>query len=126
MKKYYGFKNYPDIPDWFKDIIYKLGWRRLPNTAKPEYIDLVNGRLAYVTKDRKLKERKPGYNKGGYSTTKLKMTDGSFKSFRLNQLILLFIKNTDSKPYAHHKNHDKKDNRIDNIAPATPKENANW
>lgn len=125
MKRYYGYRDYKDITPWFKDLIYKLGWRRLPNTAKPEYIDLINGRLAYVTSKGKLKERKPGFNKDGYSTTKIKQPDGSYKSFRLNQLILSFLHNPEHKPFGHHKDHDRSNNKFENIEPATPKENAN-
>ncbi len=125
MKKYYRFKNYKDIAPWFKNILFKLGWRRIADTAKPEYVDLINGRLAYVTTKGKLKERKPGYNGSGYATTKLKQKDGSFKNYKIHVLVKNFIPNPDKKPMGHHKDHNRANNSIFNLEHATAKENAN-
>ena len=125
MKRYYKIKEYTDISDELKDFLYKLGWRRIPGTAKPEYISLPEGKLAYVTQSGKLKERKPGKNGGGYCTVKLKQVDGSYKSFLVHRLVLMFKKNPEHKPLGHHKDHDKTNNSALNIEPATYKENAN-
>lgn len=124
MKKYYSFRDYQDVPQWYKDIIYKFGWRRIPGFPKPEYYNLNSGRLAYVFNS-KLRERKKGINKDGYSTTKFKWWDGSFKSLRTNRIALDFVHNPERKPYGHHKDHDRANNAAANIEPATPKENAN-
>ena len=125
MKRFYKFNNYKDISQNFKNLLYKLGWRRINGTAKPEYIDLINGRLAYVTAKGELKERKPGYDKSGYATTKLKLRDGRYKSYKVHCLIKDYIPNPEKKPIGHHKDHDRKNNSIFNIEHATAKENAN-
>ena len=71
-----------------------------------------NGRtIHYKGKELKLKMNKDGYlnvnlNKNGIS-----------KTWRVHRLVAeTFLKNPDNLPEIHHKNHDRRDNRVENLA----------
>lgn len=71
-----------------------------------------NGRtIHYKGKELKLKMNKDGYlnvnlNKNGIS-----------KTWRVHRLVAeTFLQNPDNLPEIHHKNHDRRDNRVENLA----------
>ena len=65
---------------------------------------------------RKGKELKLFVNKGGYSAIRLQK-NGIAKTYIVHRLVAdEFLPNPDNLPEIHHKNHDRKDNRVENLA----------
>lgn len=122
-KKRYGFKSDPDIPRWYGEIFYKLGFRRINGMGRNYYINLTDGIVCRVTKDRKLKEMKDGATVERYGKVKLKTADGTYKDFSTHRLVAEFIKNALHKPFVNHKKIDRNCNSIYDLEWVTPSEN---
>ena len=61
------------------------------------------------------KELKPSMDKGGYAMVHLNK-NGIVKTCKVHRLVAdEFLPNPDSLPEIHHKNHDRKDNRMENL-----------
>lgn len=61
------------------------------------------------------KELKPGIHKNGYAMVRLSK-NGIYKMMKVHRLVAdAFIPNRDNLPEVHHKNHDRKDNRMENL-----------
>lgn len=43
-KKRYGFRNSPDLPDWYKSIMYQLGFIKINGTERNYYLNLTDGK----------------------------------------------------------------------------------
>lgn len=123
MSKKYGFNNNPDIPDWYSEIFYKLGFRRINEMGRNYYVNVIDGIVCRVTKNRKLKEMKDGAKPKRYGKVKLKIKDGSFKNFYVHRLIADFIPNPENKPVVNHRLISRNKNGIDDLEWATQKEN---
>ena len=76
---------------------------------------IVNGKNG-STRKCKGRELKPKMNKGGYPIVNLSK-NGISKTMTVHRLVAeTFVPNFDNLPQVHHKNHDKKDNRVKNLA----------
>jgi len=122
-KKRYGFRNSPDLPDWYKSIMYQLGFIKINGTERNYYVNLTDGLICRVTNDGKLKALRDGATSKQYGRVKLKMKDGSFKSFYVHRLIGDYIPNPNNKPIINHKRLDKDKNSIYDLEWVTQKEN---
>lgn len=68
------------------------------------------------------KELKPSIYKGGYAVVILSK-NGVYKNCKVHRLVAeTFLPNPDNLPQVHHINHDRKDNRIQNLAWVTSAE----
>lgn len=68
--------------------------------------------------------RKPSLTNTGYYHLTLKCW-GKKLTIKVHRLVALtFVPNPNNKPYAHHKDHNKQNNRSDNLQWVTPSENA--
>lgn len=81
--------------------------------------------IAYSTKRNKV--LKPWINKKGYSELHLLEDDNVHRHtvFVHRAVAMVFIPNPDNKPEVHHKDEDKTNNSVDNLAWVTTKENVN-
>lgn len=122
-KKRYGFKSDPDLPHWYSEIFYKLGFRRINGMGRNYYINLIDGIVCRVTRDGMLREMKDGATPKQYGRVKLKMKDGTFKKFYTHRLIADFIPNPENKPVVNHKLINRNENGINNLEWTTQKEN---
>lgn len=62
-------------------------------------------------------------DKGGYLQVNLRLKNGGQKSYLTHRIIAYaFIPNTNNKPTVNHINHNRTDNRVDNLEFATMKE----
>lgn len=67
------------------------------------------------TSKRKGKELKPSMDKGGYAIVHLNK-NGIAKTCNVHRLVAdTFVPNPDNLPEVHHLNHDRKDNRVQNL-----------
>lgn len=125
MKKIFPNRTTYKLPDWYSDLAYKLGFRRISRmiVGRNYYINLNNGDVCNVTKTGKLKTLKPERTAQGYLRVHLKMSDGSYKKIRIHRLIGLFIENHKHKAEINHINLDKANNGIENLEWTTHKEN---
>lgn len=74
------------------------------------------------TSKRKGKELKPSKDRGGYAIIKLSK-NGIHKMMTVHRLVAeTFLPNTNNLPEVHHKNHDRNDNRMENLAWVTSAE----
>ena len=122
-KRKFGFRKNPDLPDWYKSIMYQLGFIKINGTERNYYVNLTDGIICRVTHDGKLKALRDGATPKQYGRVKLKMKDGSFKSFYVHRLIGDYIPNPDNKPIINHKRLDKDKNSIYDLEWVTQKEN---
>lgn len=61
------------------------------------------------------KELKPDINKGGYANVRLSK-NGIIKNMKVHRLVAeTFLSNPNNLPEVHHKNHDRRDNRVENL-----------
>lgn len=61
------------------------------------------------------KELKLQMDKGGYAMVRLSK-NGIAKNYQVHRLVAgTFLSNPDNLPEIHHKNHDRKDNRVENL-----------
>lgn len=75
-------------------------------------VEYKNGKIVNY----KEKELKPGIDKGGYAIVSLNK-NGISKMCKVHRLVAdAFVPNPDNLPEVHHKNHDRKDNRVQNLA----------
>ncbi len=112
-----------DIGQTYRDILKKLNWRKIEGFGCDYYVNN-NGDICSVTPNGKLRPLKPWYV-NGYGYVKLRCKDGVYRDRRINRLICLtYHDNPDNLPVAHHKNHERGDNRHVNLKWATYKENA--
>lgn len=125
MKKIFPNRTMYELPEWYSDLAYKLGFRRISKTIvdKNYYANLYNGDICTVTKNGRLKQLKPERTAKGYLRVHLKMTDGSYKKIRIHRLIGLFIENHKHKAEINHINLDKANNCIKNLEWTTHEEN---
>ncbi len=126
MKKIIANKKTYKLPDWYANIVYKCGFRRISQTitGRPYYINLHNGDVCKVTDKGRLQVLKPDTNNNGYKRVKLKTADGNYANFTVHRLVGLFVPHHDkTKTQINHRNLDKTDNCIDNLEWVTPKEN---
>ncbi len=64
--------------------------------------------------------------RGGYARIRLNNNDNIYKTFSVHRLIALtFIPNPENKPTVNHKNHNRGDNRVENLEWATMTEQNN-
>lgn len=67
------------------------------------------------TRKLKGKELKPSMDKGGYALVELSK-NGVHKMMKVHRLVAdAFLPNPNNLPQVHHKNHDRKDNRVQNL-----------
>lgn len=124
MKKFYSNNKYIDLSNGkVKDVFFNLGFRRIPGTLKPYYLDLNGGYVCRVISPNKLMIMKDNASESRYGYVKLKMMDGSYKSCRVNRLIGDFIPNPNKKPIVHHTTGYKNRNGIFELAWADYSEN---
>ena len=70
-----------------------------------------NGKIV----NRKGRELKPKMDKGGYATVQLSK-NGITKTWKVHRLVAeTFLPNPDNLPQVHHLNHDRTDNRAENL-----------
>lgn len=75
-------------------------------------VELQNG----GTRKLSVKELKPSMDGCGYAKVRLSK-NGITKTWRVHRLVAeTFLSNPDNLPEIHHKNHDRKDNRVENLA----------
>ncbi len=122
MSKKYGFYSCNTLPDYYKDICYQLGYRRIHNTGRPYYVDLIGGHVFKVAKNNKLKQLKETTNKNGYPTVKLKQTNGAYKTYSIHMLVALYCKGVGNKDEVHHIDTNKLNNSHKNLIWVTHKE----
>lgn len=118
-------KNY-DVAEWYSNLLFKLGFRRISKAivARNYYVNLNNGDICRVTADGRLKSLAAETTRRGYQRVNLKMADGSYQKILIHRLIGLFIPNHSHKKQINHKNLTKTDNSISNLEWVTPQENS--
>ena len=71
----------------------------------------------------KLNKLKPTVDKDGYMTVKL-FSNNKYKTLKVHRLVAsTFLSNEKNKPVVAHLNHNRSDNRVENLQWATIKEN---
>ena len=111
-----------------EQIIYKLGWKCLEGWARNYYANPHDGKIYSVAKKNgKLRvlngNKKAGSN--GYISVKLKGLDGKYHTKSEHRIMCdTFIPNPEKKRVSHHKNHDRTDNRQENLEWVTHRENS--
>ena len=93
-------------------------WKTVPSFPKYEVSNLGNIRNKVTLKNLSKKNLRSGYIRSG-----LYNSNGKQKTFDLHRVVAeTFIPNLEKKKTVNHKNHDKLDNRVDNLEWATTTE----
>lgn len=102
-------------------VINNVEYREIP--GYPDYYAGYDGTI-YSSKSDML--RNPNTDRDGYLQVTLYGIEGKRNSERVNRLVALaWLPNPESKPQVHHKDEDKTNNSVDNLAWTTSKENIN-
>lgn len=108
-----------------REIALKCGWKVLEGYGRPYYVYPRDGLICAPTYG-KLHILTPTPNSGGYPTVKLKGLDDKYHTESVHRIIgKVSFPDFDEKPIVHHINHNRADNRRENLAMATRKENRN-
>lgn len=107
----------------WRDISGYEGMYQVSNLGRVKSLD----RIGHNGKRYKGKVLKPVPDGAGYLQVFLRK-DAKTKRIYIHRIVAIaFIENPDNKPQVNHLNEEEKwNNRVDNLAWATPKENANW
>lgn len=99
----------------YKAIKGYEGIYEINELGKIRSVDRIVERKDGSTRKRKGKELKPSMDQGGYAGVHLNK-NGISKRRRVHRLVAeTFLSNPDNLPEIHHKNHDRKDNRMENL-----------
>ena len=79
-----------------------------------------------MVKHKRLNRLLSGFNRNGYRQVTLKRENGKNQPMLVHRLVALtFISNPENKLIVDHIDGEKRNNHVDNLRSATPKENAN-
>lgn len=123
MKKHYKTNQIYLMPDWYKNLMYQLGLRRINGTGREYWISLITGEVCTVTNSGRLRSMRDGATADTYGRVKLKMSDGTYQTFYTHRLIADFLPNRANKPQVNHIQVAKNCNGIADLEWVTAREN---
>lgn len=114
------FKNKKVFGGEDNNIDENIIWKEFPDNKK--YLVSNTG----LVKHKRLNRILNGFNRNGYIQVSLIRKNGGYQPMLVHRLVALtFIPNPENKPYVDHIDGGRRNNHIDNLRWATPKENAN-
>lgn len=123
MKKHYKNNKMYALPEWYKNLMYQLGFRKINDTGREYYVNLISGEPCRVNKSGRLRSMRDGATADTYGRVRLKMSDGTYKTCYTHRLIADYIPNRENKPQVNHIKVAKNCNGIAELEWATAREN---